>query len=58
MMPSRALTDSMPAAGLAMASRAPLANADRKALMAAGFSAISLGVAMIALPYSFTPLSA
>ncbi len=49
-MPSRALTDSIAAGGLAMTSLAPLAKALRKALSAAGFSLISLGEAMMALP--------
>ena len=58
MMPSRAFTRSMEASGLAITSLAPLAKALRKPLMAAGFSFISLGLAMITLPYSLTPWSA
>ena len=45
----------MAGSGLAMTSFAPLAKALRKAFTAAGFSLIILGVAMITLPYSFTP---
>ncbi|MNR62755.1 hypothetical protein D3C85_1848670 [compost metagenome] len=48
--PSLALSEAIAAAGWAMASFAPLANASRKALSASGFSAISLGLAMITLP--------
>eukprot|EP01139_Manchomonas_bermudensis_P006175 Amastigsp_a176605_4.p6 type:complete len:130 gc:universal Amastigsp_a176605_4:455-66(-) len=58
MMPSRALTSSIEAAGLAITSLTPLVKASRKALMAAGFSRIIFGEAMMTLPYSFTPLSA
>jgi len=55
MMPSRAFTDSMATAGLAMTSFAPLAKAERNFFTASGFSLMSLGEAMMTLPYSFTP---
>ena len=50
MMPSRALTSAMTAAGLLMTSLAPLVKAAKKALTAAGFSLMILGDAMMALP--------